>query len=45
MGSELFLPKSFDAAVPLLQAVIAREDSGVLPAGLHAALADMLSFW
>lgn len=37
-GSELFLQKRFDAAVPFLQAAIAREDSGVRPEVLHAAL-------
>jgi TonB family protein len=37
-GSELFLQKRFDAAVPFLRAVIAREDSEVRPEVLHAAL-------
>jgi TonB family protein len=37
-GSVLFLQKRFDLAIPFLEAVIAREDSGVRPEVLHAAL-------
>lgn len=37
-GSALFLQKSFDEAIPFLQAVIARDDSSVRPEVLYAAL-------
>lgn len=37
-GSVLFLQKRFDAAIPFLQAVVAREDSQVRPEVMTAAL-------
>jgi len=37
-GSALFIQKRFDEAIPFLESVVARQDSGVRPETLYAAL-------